>query len=517
MRLIGPIKPIVIVLTALLLSAALLIPAGAQTQTLTFVLDVEAFRKLEAEAIAQDLRAVGATVEVRVWERTALTDRIRAGERQAYMQDWGSAYFDPFDLGVPKLKTKDRGNFSFYSNPEVDRLLEAGVTGTDEARRREAYFKVQDIIFQEAPWIFGYFRDDTHGAASVVENWEPAMDSRINLHDVRLARGSVIVVALNTNSLVSLDPAMHRDRKSETVIRNMFDGLVTRTTRDRVVPQLAESWRQTSPTTYEFTLRRGPTFHNGDPVTADDVVFTFERILKGDAAGLGQRKGLLGPLQKVEKVNETTVRFTLEQPFPVFLQAIVHFQIVPMKYVQQVGDRAFAEKPIGAGPFRFVSGTLDSQIVLQRYDKYYGGSPALPPVGPAAVAGAVFRMMPEPATRVAALKAGEVHIIEDVPIDLLADLERDPKASVKTTQGTRVFLVELNTARPPFNNVKVRQAVNYAVNWDAILKNVYRGHARRLATAFLPSGFGYNANLKPYPYDPARARALLREAGYAVR
>ncbi|MDR7538351.1 MAG: ABC transporter substrate-binding protein [Armatimonadota bacterium] len=505
-------------LAAALLLAATVLPAGAQ-QTLVFVLDTEAFRKVEAEAIAQDLRAIGVNVEVRVWERTALIDRIRAGERQAYLTDWGSAFFDPFDLAVPKLKTKDRGNYSFYSNPEVDRLLEVGSTGTDAARRRDAYFRVQEILFNDAPWIFGYFREEAQAASVLVENWEPAMDSRINLHDVRLTRGSVIVVAMNTNSIITLDPAMHRDRKTETVIRNIFDGLVTRTTRDRVVPELATAWTQPSPTVYEFTLRPGPTFHNGDPVTADDVLFTFDRILREGAVG-GQsspRKGLLGPLQKVEKVGEDRIRFTLAQPFPPFLQALVHFQIVPMRYIRQVGDRAFAERPIGTGPFRFVAGALDSQIVLQRYDRYYGGSSALPPVGVAPAAGAVFRMMPEPATRVAALKAGEVHIVEDLPIDLLPDLERDPKVYVKTTQGTRVYAVELNNARPPFNNVRVRQAMNYAVNWEAILKNVYRGYARRLATVFLPSGFGYNPDLKPYPFDQNKARQLIREAGFTVR
>ncbi|MGH2403719.1 MAG: ABC transporter substrate-binding protein, partial [bacterium] len=264
----------------LLLAVTLLQPAGAQSQPLAFVLDTEAFRRVEAEAIAQSLRAIGANVEVRVWERTALLDRIQAGERRAYLTDWGSAFFDPFDLGVPKLKTKDRGNYSFYSNAEVDRLLETGSTGREEGRRKDAYFKVQEILHSEAPWIFGYFRQEVQAASTAIENWEPAMDSRINLHDVRITRGSVIVVALNTNSMITLDPAMHRDRKTETVTRNIFDGLVTRTTKDRVVPELATIWKQTNPTTYEFSLRSGATFHNGDPVTVDDVVFTFERILR---------------------------------------------------------------------------------------------------------------------------------------------------------------------------------------------------------------------------------------------
>jgi peptide/nickel transport system substrate-binding protein len=312
---------------------------------------------------------------------------------------------------------------------------------------------------------------------------------------------------------------MFRDRKTETVLRNIFDGLVTRTTRDAVVLELASAMRQPSPTVYEFTIRPGVTFHNGDPMTADDVVFTFERILKeGAIAGQSSpRKALLGPLDRVERVGDSAVRFTLARPFPVFLQALVHFQIVPRRYIQQVGDRAFAERPVGTGPFKYIAGRVDSQIVLERYENYYGGSPELPPVGPASLRGVVFRMMPEPATRVAALKAREVHIVEDVPVDLLSEIERDPRTTVKATQGTRVFGVELNNAKPPFNDVKVRQAVNHAVNWDAILKAVYRGYATRLSTAFLPSGFGYNPRQAAYPYDAARARSLLRETGYSVR
>lgn len=501
------------------LAAGVMAPAGAQDRVLAFTLDADASRRPEAEAIADNLRALGIQVEARIWERTSLIARARAGERLAYMTDWGSAFFEPFDLAEPKLTTGGRGNYSFYSNKEVDELLVVGSTGTDPARRRDAYFKVQDIIFREAPWIFGYFRQETHGASTLVENWEPAMDSRINLHDVRLARGGVAVVGMNTNALASFDPAMFRDRKTETVLRNIFDGLVTRTTKERVVLELASSVRQPTPLTYEFTIRPRVVFHNGDPLTVDDVVFTFERVLK-DGAIAGEsspRRALLGPLDRVERTGDNTIRFVLSQPFPAFMQALVHFQIVPRRYVQSVGDRAFAERPVGSGPFKFIAGRVDSQIVLERHEQYYGGSPDLPPVGPAPLRGVVFRMMPEPATRVAALKAGEVHIVEDVPVDLISELERDPRTEVKVAEGTRVYGVEFNVAKPPFNDVKARQALNHAVNWEAILKSVYRGYGVRLATAFLPSGFGYNPRLRPYPHDPTKARSLLREAGYTVR
>jgi peptide/nickel transport system substrate-binding protein len=508
-------------LLPLLLGIVVLIGAArpAAASTLSVVVDTEAFRKVEAEAIADMLRAVGVEADVRVWEAAALREKIANRERQMYLTDWGSAYFDPFDLAEPKLATAGRGNFSFYANTEVDTLLRAATTQADTAKRREAYAKIQRLVFQDAPWIFGYLRQELEAASADVDGWEPAMDSRINLHRVQLKRGDVLVVALNVDSIPTLDPAMHRLRYAETVIRNVFDGLVTRTTRDRVVPEIAESFTQTGPTGWEFKLRKGVTFHNGDRLTADDVVFTFERVLREGAIGgkSSPRKGLLGPLAKVEAVNADTVRFTLDKPFPPFLQAIVHFQIVPKAYIQKVGDAGFAERPVGAGPFKVVQAKLDSQVVLERFDRYYGGAPAIPPVGPARLKGAVFRMMPEPATRVAALKAGEVHVIQAVPLDLVPDLEKDKRVAVKPAEGTRVYGVELNTAKPPFNDVQVRQAMNHAVNWEQILKTIYRGYGTRLATVFLPSGFGFDAGLKPYPYDPAKARALLKRAGYTVK
>ncbi len=490
--------------------------AWAGGKRLAFTLDAPPYRQLEAQAIAQQLKKVGIRAEVRIWEKVVLRQQVKAGDRTAYLTDWGSAYFDPFDLAQPKLTTGGRGNFSFYSNPEVDRWLKMGSTTADPSKRKEAYKKVQQLVFRDAPWVFGYYLQNIEAASADIQNWAPAMDNRENLHDVTIKGGSTIVVAMNTNAFVTLDPAMHRNRDTETVIRNLFDGLVTRTRGSEVVPEIAEKWEQPDPTTYIFTLRRGITFHNGDPLTADDVVFTFQRILnEGAIAGQSSpRKGLLGPLEKVEKLSEFQVKFTLATPFPPFLQALVHFQIVPKKYIEKVGDKAFAEKPIGAGPFRFVRGKLDSEVVMERYDGYYGGSPDLPPVGPAKVKRVVFRAMPEPSTRVAALLAGEVHIIQAVPADLVDRLKGNPNIQVKTVEGTRSYQIELNTKNPPFDDARLRRALNMAIDWDTILKTIYRGYGKRLATCFLPSGFGFDPQLKPYPYDPDKAKALLQEAGY---
>ncbi len=512
------------VLIGLLLAcAAISLPpaaSGAKT-VLSVIVDTTADRSDEAQAIAEYLRAVGVSAEVRVWEWSALKERILAGERQMYLTDWGSAYFDPFDLAVPKLKTADRGNYSFYSNPRFDAALDAalGMTSADEEARRHAYFEAQDILREDAPWVFGYSLLETEAARADVLDWKPSMDSRINLHDVGLKRGDTIVVGMAADSILTLDPAAYRDRMTETVIRNMFDGLVTRTADGRVVCEIAESWTASSDTEYVFKIRRDVKFHNGDPLTADDVVFSFDRVIREGAMGgrTSPRKGLLGPLVGVEKIDGYTVRFKLSSPFSVFLQALVHVQIVPEGYLMSVGDNAFARSPVGCGPFRFVDGRLDDRIVMERFDDYYGGSPDLPPVGPARVKRAIFRMMPDPTVRAAALKTGEVSIIQTVPAHLAASLSRDGKLQVRSVEGTRVYCAEMNCARPPFDDVRVRKAMNHAIDWDTILATIYAGGASRLATGFLPSGFGYNPDLPPYGYDPQKARALLAEAGYDAR
>lgn len=476
---------------------------------LTITLDGAQGRQAELQAVAGYLKQIGVDAQVRVWEYNTLVEEAKAGSRDAYATDWGSSTFSPFDLAIPKLKTGDRGNYSHYSSAELDELFDLASTSVDEGEAKNAYFRAQEIIYQDAPWIFGYYRDTIEANSVKVKNWKPAVDGRINLHKVSLEGGDTLVVGLRADRILSLDPANYRDRETETVIRNMFDGLVTRTPEGEVKPELAESWETPDALTYVFHLRKGVTFHNGEPLTADDVVFTFNRILAPDGIN-GQpspRQGLLGPLSSVEKVDDYTVKMNLSSPSPVFLQLLVHTQIIPEEYYNQVGFEGFSANPVGAGPFRFAGGSLDTEISLERYDDYWDGAPPLKKV--------VFRMMPEPASRIAALKAGEVHIIQEVAPDSTQLLEEDPNVQVQVAEGTRLYMIELNTQR--ISDPRVRQALNYAVNWDEILQELYGGYAHRVSTAMLPSGFGYHDGLTPYPYDPDKARELLKEAGYAVK
>lgn len=324
-----------------------------------------------------------------------------------------------------------------------------------------------------------------------------------------------IVVGIK-QSIDSLDPALYRDRVSETVVRNMFDGLVTRTTKMEIVPELAESWENPSPTEWIFKLRKGVTFHNGDPFTADDVVFSFERILKpGSIDGQSSpRTGMVGPMERVEKLDDYTVKFVFTEPWPIFLRILPHHQMVPKKYIEEHGSAHFAQNPVGTGPFRFVRGGLDEEVVLERYDDYYGGSPDIPPIGPAPAKTAVFKVLPETATRISAMQAGDVHIVQAVPPHLVDQLEADPNVNVKTAIGTRVFFLELNVTREPLDDVRVRKAVNHAIDWDAIIENVLEGYAIRSPGPTIPGSFGYNDEIKGYEYSPEKARRFLAEAGY---
>ena len=319
----------------------------------------------------------------------------------------------------------------------------------------------------------------------------------------------------------SLDPGDHRSRESETVIRNFADGLITRDTTSGTHLELAESMTWLDDVTLEVVLREGVLFHDGTPLTAADVAYTFNRLIEENAIEYPEphtspRKGLIAPLVSVEQIDDSTVQMHFSGPWPPAMQLLVHQQIIPQSYLEEVGTEGYINAPIGTGPFRFVSANAGlEEIVLERFDDYYGGAPDLPPVGPACVAGVIFRVIPEASTRIAALLAGEVDIIQVVPPDLIATLEADPNVQVLTTPGTQPKWIELNVNQPPFDDVRVRQALNYAIDKDLLIETIYGGRAVALPGPLSPYNNFVNQSLAPYPYDPDQALALLEEAGWS--
>jgi peptide/nickel transport system substrate-binding protein len=328
----------------------------------------------------------------------------------------------------------------------------------------------------------------------------------------------VILVALSA-APTSLDPADHRSRQSETIIRNMFDGLVTRDNSSGVHLELAESLEWVDDTTLEVKLRQGVKFHDGVEMTADDVVFTFERIIGENMIEYPEphsspRGGLIAPLESIEKTDDYTVVMHFSGPWPVAQQMLVHQQIVPKHYLEEVGTEGFVAHPIGTGPFKFVSAKGLDEVVMERFDDYWGGAPDLAPAGPACVSQAVFLVIPEASTRVAALLAGEVDIIQAVPAELVDTLAQTPGVQLQTAPSTQPKWMEMNVSQPPFDDVQVRQALNYAVDKDLIIEAIYGGRAVALPGPLSPYNNFVNKSLEPYAYDPDKAVAMLAEAGW---
>lgn len=304
----------------------------------------------------------------------------------------------------------------------------------------------------------------------------------------------------------SLDP--HRDPAGQMlpIFRLAFDGLVKADESGRPTPVLAESWKLVNDTTWQFTLRRGVRFQDGEPFNAEVVKWNIERAQDPKNSVYSAR---VKPIAAVEVVNDHTVVVKTRAPFASLLGNLMPILMLPPKYYAKAGPQGFASAPVGTGPYRIVTFTPDSQVRMERHEGYWGPKP-----GPPAV---TFRMLPEAATRIAALQAGELDLTYHVPPENIDQV----KAAgfnvfpVHIGQAYLFILAQPKTTIEPLRNKLVRQAINYAVDKDAIIKAFTKGMARKLEGQVVgPDGVGYTDKVKAYPYDAAKAKALLREAGY---
>ncbi len=314
----------------------------------------------------------------------------------------------------------------------------------------------------------------------------------------------------------TLDPANHRNRETETIIRNLCDGILTRDPAMKVVPDLAESIRQIDATTWEIKVRDGLKSHSGAPFTAADIKFNLDRLTKENAMG-GQtspRKSLLGPVTGSELVDARTVRVKLSAPWAI-LPAMLPFQeMVSEAHAKKVGDAALATSVDCVGPYKLVEWRRGDAVIIARDPGYYGGAAAIPPVGPAKPDRVIFKIIPENASRVAALLAGEVDIINELPPSAIKQVEASDKAKVMAVNGTRTFFLALNMAKKPFDDPRVRKALNHAVDRKLIIDRILAGKATALNGVMSPDAFAFNDKLPEYAYDPALAKTLLAEAGH---
>ena len=286
---------------------------------------------------------------------------------------------------------------------------------------------------------------------------------------------------------------------------SVFDGLVHRDSDLSLKPGLAESWQNQTPTEWVFTLRSGVTFQNGEPFDASAAKFNIDDTIKR------QKDPIFGTLSGAEVVNERTVKVTTKAADPLLPSRLANLAMYAPKYFAQVGPAEFAKKPIGTGPFKFVEWVKDSHATLEANTNYWRGAPKIKEV--------VYRVIPEASTRLAALRAGEVDVISTLANESFDTVNRTQGLKAVGVPATRPLFVMMFPGSPEpggqeIKDVRVRQAINYATNVDSIIANILGGKATRLAGISPTSTDGYDASVKPYPYDPAKAKQLLTEAGF---
>jgi peptide/nickel transport system substrate-binding protein len=327
-----------------------------------------------------------------------------------------------------------------------------------------------------------------------------------------------VVVAQGVDP-TTLDPQDHEETPAFNVLLNIYDTLLVRDKDLKISPWLATSYKLINPTTWEFKLRQGVKFTNGEEFDAEVAKFSLERMAN-PANNL--RMTALRVIDHVEVKDKYTIRIITAKPFPVLdAHLTLRGAMIPPKYFKE-HDKAFlARNPVGTGPFKFVKWVKDDQIELEANEQWWHGAPKIKTL--------IFRPIPEETTRMSALETGEVDIATNVPPHLVKEIKNHPKVTVSSAPSVRTIFIPIYTVQcemiqgsfdctkpiqSPVANPKVRQAINYAVDVDSIIKNVLEGQAIRTATTLTTKHFGYDPKIKPFPHDPARAKKLLAEAGY---
>jgi len=313
---------------------------------------------------------------------------------------------------------------------------------------------------------------------------------------------------------VNLDPAQVTDLNSNRVGRRVVETLVTFPDEStQVVPGLAESWTISKDgLQYTFKLKSGVKFHDGTPLNAEAVKFSIERQINTEhpAYKLGKypfANYFFGNVKAVEVLSPERVAFLLKEPRASFLAVLTAgaASIVSPTAVMKSGPD-YPSHPVGTGPFRFASWDRGQRVVLEKNPAYWRG--------PVKVERVIYRPIVEDQARLTELMTGGLDLIVGVPADYVGKLEQSPNVSILKQTGAHVWYLGINNQKKPFDDKRVRQALNFAVNKDAIVRDVLKGTGTLSKGPVLPGTWGADPALKAYPYDPEKAKKLLAEAGY---
>jgi peptide/nickel transport system substrate-binding protein len=304
------------------------------------------------------------------------------------------------------------------------------------------------------------------------------------------------ILILQTVDAESLDPNVLRSAVGLNIGQQVQEGLTDRALK----PLLARSWKNLDDRTWEFELQPGVKFHNGEPFDAAAVKYSVERVL--DESNKAPGRGILTPvIDKVEALSPTSVRISTKTPFALLLDVMLDVWMVPPQGSKQPD---FATKGWGTGPYRVKEWVRNERVVLEANPDYWGPK--------ARIGEVVFRPVGEASTRVVELRSGNADLITIVPSTAVPDLDSANLGKLQR-RSIQTMRIVFKADAPPFNDVKVRQAANYAVDKEGILRGILRGAGYVMNGAVAADMFGHNEALKPYEYDPEKAKALLKESG----
>lgn len=302
----------------------------------------------------------------------------------------------------------------------------------------------------------------------------------------------------------ALDPSKDTSPIGFNYRLNVFDALTELQRNGQMNPRLAESWTF-SPDLLEWTfkLRKGVKFHDGSDFSADDVVFTIQRILADNTTPV---RTFIKLVKTVEKVDDHTVKFTLVQPYGIFHRQISYVHMMSKAYFEKAGDQGYATKPVGTGPYKLVSWSKDDRMVLEANPSYWRGVPA--------IKRATYRPVPSEASRASALASGEVDLVPALPPSLLTQLRSRSELNVGVAPSFRVIFVAFNVNKPPLDNPLIREAIDKAIDRTAITEKLLRGLGKPTGVMVPPMNIGYDPSFTPTKFDAAEAKALVTKAGY---
>ena len=307
-----------------------------------------------------------------------------------------------------------------------------------------------------------------------------------------------IVIAIGGDPS-TLDPQAADDGNERAVNDNIYETLIARDPKTmELVPSLAESWKELDATTWEVKLHQGIKFHNGEPFNAEAAAFSINRVINPEYKS--EQISFFSTITEAKAIDDTTLQVITIGPDPTLPARLYWLKMVPPQYAT---DADFGTKPVGTGPYKFVEWVRDDHVTLEANPDYWGATKPT-------IAKVTIRPIKEEVTRLAALKAGEVDLVRGLIPEYVSEV---PKAL--STPGLEFPWLRLNTLVGPLTDKRLRQAINYALNKEELAQSLYSGYAVPADGQILtPGHFGYNPNVKAYPFDLEKAKQLIQEAGY---